>query len=129
MKYPDGGGLTAAERARRERVRLAAAELIEVGASDREVARRFRVSRMSVNRWRRALAMLGGNGILPDHHVVRHVAGLGAIHTFEGTETMQALIVGRDTTGMSASPNARWSGRPRGPRRTCRSRHLAPGPC
>jgi len=40
-------GLTAAERARRERVRLAAAELIEAGASDREVAGRFRVSRMS----------------------------------------------------------------------------------
>jgi transposase len=56
MRYPDGGGLTAAERARREQVRLAAAELIEAGASDQEVARRFRVSRMSVNRWRRALA-------------------------------------------------------------------------
>jgi transposase len=56
MRYPDGGGLTAAERARREQVRLAAAELIEAGASDREVARRFRVSRMSANRWRRALA-------------------------------------------------------------------------
>ena len=56
MRYPDGGGLTAQERARREQVRLAAAELIEAGASDREVARRFRVSRMSVNRWRRALA-------------------------------------------------------------------------
>jgi transposase len=56
MRYPDGGGLTAAERARREKVRLAAAELIEAGASDREVARRFRVSRMSVNRWRRSLA-------------------------------------------------------------------------
>jgi Homeodomain-like domain len=37
-------------------VRLAAAELIEAGAGDREVARRLRVSRMSVNRWRRALA-------------------------------------------------------------------------
>jgi transposase len=56
MRYPDGGGLDAAERARRERVRLAAAEMIEAGASDREVARRFRVSRMSANRWRRALA-------------------------------------------------------------------------
>src|SRR5947207_11888276 len=55
MRYPDGGGLTAAERARRERVRLAAAELIEAGASDREVARHFRVSRMSANQWRRAL--------------------------------------------------------------------------
>ena len=56
MRYPDGGGLDAAERARRERVRLAAAEMIEAGAGDREIAKRFRVSRMSVNRWRRALA-------------------------------------------------------------------------
>ena len=58
MRYPDGGGLTAAERARREQVRLAAADLIEAGASDRVVAGRFRVSRMSANRWGRALAML-----------------------------------------------------------------------
>ena len=56
MRYPDGGGLTAQERARREQVRLAAAELIEAGVSDGEVARRFRVSTMSVGRWRRALA-------------------------------------------------------------------------
>ena len=63
MRYPDGGGLDAAERARRERVRLAAAEMIEAGASDREVARRFRVSRMSANRWRRALAA-GGRAAL-----------------------------------------------------------------
>ncbi len=59
MRYPDGGGLDAAERARRERVRLAAAEMIEAGAGDREIAKRFRVSRMSVNRWRRALAAGG----------------------------------------------------------------------
>jgi putative transposase len=63
MRYPDGGGLDAAERARREQVRLAAAELIEVGASDRAVARHFRVSRMPANRWRRALAA-GGRAAL-----------------------------------------------------------------
>jgi transposase len=63
MRYPDGGGLTAAERARREQVRLAAADQIEAGASDREVARRFRVTRMSANRWRRALAA-GGRAAL-----------------------------------------------------------------
>ena len=63
MRYPDGGGLDAGERARREQVRLAAAELIEAGAGDREVARRFRVSRMSANRWRRALAA-GGRAAL-----------------------------------------------------------------
>jgi transposase len=63
MRYPDGGGLDAGERARREQVRLGAAELIEDGASDREVARRFRVSRMSANRWRRKLAA-GGRAAL-----------------------------------------------------------------
>jgi putative transposase len=63
MRYPDGGGLDAAERGRREQVRLAAAELIEAGASDREVASRFRVTRMSANRWRRTLAA-GGRAAL-----------------------------------------------------------------
>ncbi|MFD9326340.1 transposase [Streptomyces sp. NPDC060065] len=55
MRYPEGGGLTAQEQARREQVRLDAADLIEAGISNREVARRFRATRMSVNRWRRAL--------------------------------------------------------------------------
>ena len=59
MRYAQGGGLTAEECARREQVRLAAAEWIEEGASDREVAERFRVTRMSANRWRRALAAGG----------------------------------------------------------------------
>src|SRR5690348_2963772 len=63
MRYPDGGGLDAAERARREKVRLKAAEMIEAGASDQEIARRFRVSRMSVNRWRRALAAGGRDAL------------------------------------------------------------------
>ena len=43
----------------KRRHRLAAAELIEAGASDREVARRFRVTRMPANRWRRSLASGG----------------------------------------------------------------------
>jgi transposase len=59
MRYAEGGGLTAEQRARREKVRLEAAELIEAGISDQEIARRFRVSRMSANRWRRALAAGG----------------------------------------------------------------------
>jgi len=63
IRYPDGGWLDAGERARREQVRLAAAELIEAGAGDREVAHRFRVSRMPANRWRRVLAA-GGRAAL-----------------------------------------------------------------
>jgi glutaryl-CoA dehydrogenase len=46
--------------------------------------------------------LLGGNGILLDFHVIRHMADIEAIHTFEGTETMQTLIVGRDITGVGA---------------------------
>ena len=46
--------------------------------------------------------LLGGNGILLDYHVIRHMADMEAIYTFEGTETIQALIVGRDITGVSA---------------------------
>jgi glutaryl-CoA dehydrogenase len=46
--------------------------------------------------------LLGGNGILLDFHVMRHMADIEALHTFEGTETVQALIVGRDITGVGA---------------------------
>ena len=59
MRYGQGGGLTAEDRARRERVRLAAAEWIEEGATDQEVAARFRVTRMSANHWRRTLVASG----------------------------------------------------------------------
>jgi len=46
--------------------------------------------------------MLGGNGILLENHVIRHMSDIEAIHTYEGTETMQTLIVGRDITGVGA---------------------------
>ena len=43
-----------------------------------------------------------GDGILLDYHVMRRMADIEAIHTYEGTETIQTLIVGRDITGVSA---------------------------
>jgi glutaryl-CoA dehydrogenase len=46
--------------------------------------------------------LLGGNGILLDYHVMRHLADMEAVHTYEGTETIQTLIVGRDITGVGA---------------------------
>jgi glutaryl-CoA dehydrogenase len=46
--------------------------------------------------------LLGGNGILLENHVIRHMSDIEVIHTYEGTETMQALIVGRDITGIGA---------------------------
>jgi glutaryl-CoA dehydrogenase len=46
--------------------------------------------------------MLGGNGVLLENHVIRHMGDIEVIHTYEGTETMQTLIVGRDITGIGA---------------------------
>ena len=50
MRYPDGGGLTAAGRVRREKVRLQAAEWFAEGVEPPEVARRLRVSCFRVGR-------------------------------------------------------------------------------
>jgi glutaryl-CoA dehydrogenase len=46
--------------------------------------------------------ILGGNGILLENHVARHHADMEAIFTFEGTDSIQSLIVGREITGISA---------------------------
>src|SRR4051794_23027918 len=59
MRYSQGGGLTAEDCARRGQGRLGAAGGVEEGATHPGVAARFRVTRMSANRWRRALAAGG----------------------------------------------------------------------
>lgn len=55
---------------------------------------------------RRVCAMardiLGGNGILLGHHMARHHADIEAVYTYEGTATVQSLIVGRAITGFGA---------------------------
>jgi glutaryl-CoA dehydrogenase len=50
--------------------------------------------------WAREL--LGGNGILLDHHVARFVADAEAIYSYEGTREINALVVGRAITGFGA---------------------------
>lgn len=70
MRYADGGGLTAAGRAKREAVRFEAVEMFEQGVRPPEVARRLRVSRKSAYAWhaawrdggRPALASKGAGG-------------------------------------------------------------------
>jgi putative transposase len=54
MRYPDGGGLTARDRSRREQVRLEAAEMFAKDADAGQIARSLRVSTKSVYQWRRA---------------------------------------------------------------------------
>ena len=49
-----------------------------------------------------AREMLGGNGILLEYHLARHHADIEAVFTYEGTDTIQSLIVGREITGVQA---------------------------
>jgi glutaryl-CoA dehydrogenase len=49
-----------------------------------------------------AREILGGNGILQDHEVMRHLCDLEAVYTYEGTFDVNTLIVGREITGIGA---------------------------
>ena len=52
---------------------------------------------------RSARTLLGDlNAYVPRAHVIRDVAGVESIHAFEGTETIQTLVVGADITGTGA---------------------------
>ncbi|MEV4225117.1 helix-turn-helix domain-containing protein [Nonomuraea sp. NPDC049725] len=67
MRYPDGGGLTPAARAKREQVRMRAGELFAAGLAPAQVAKQLRVSRKSAYTWHRAwqqggLEALGSKG-------------------------------------------------------------------
>jgi glutaryl-CoA dehydrogenase len=46
--------------------------------------------------------MHGGNGIMDEYHVMRHVMNLETVNTYEGTHDVHALILGRAQTGLQA---------------------------
>jgi transposase len=64
MRYAQGGGLTAAARARREALRFEAAELLVSGLTVSQVAARFRVTPRSVRRWKAVLADGGRDALV-----------------------------------------------------------------
>jgi glutaryl-CoA dehydrogenase len=80
------------------------ARLEEAGRLSDTIAGLAKLNNTRKARWVIAEArdLLGGNGVLLENHVIRHMGDIEVIHTFEGTETMQALIVGRDITGVGA---------------------------
>ena len=56
----------------------------------------------SLNIARKARDIHGGNGISDEYHVVRHLMNLEAVNTYEGTEDVHGLIIGKYLTGLSA---------------------------
>ncbi|HEY3565467.1 MAG TPA: acyl-CoA dehydrogenase family protein, partial [Casimicrobiaceae bacterium] len=51
---------------------------------------------------RTARDMHGGNGIVDEFNVIRHMLNLETVNTYEGTHDIHALILGRAQTGISA---------------------------
>jgi glutaryl-CoA dehydrogenase len=51
---------------------------------------------------RKARTILGANGILDEYPVMRHMANLESVYTYEGSHDMQILIVGQEVTGIPA---------------------------
>ena len=51
---------------------------------------------------REARDMHGGNGIVDEYHVMRHLMNMETIYTYEGTHDIHALILGRAQTGIQA---------------------------
>jgi glutaryl-CoA dehydrogenase len=46
--------------------------------------------------------ILGGNGILLENHIARHFVDMEAVYTYEGTNEINTLVVGREITGIQA---------------------------
>jgi glutaryl-CoA dehydrogenase len=58
--------------------------------------------RKALDAARQARDMHGGNGIQSEYHVMRHAQNLETVNTYEGTDDVHALILGRAQTGISA---------------------------
>lgn len=58
--------------------------------------------RMALDIAREARDLLGGAGITTEHSPIRHALNLESVITYEGTETVHQLVVGRELTGINA---------------------------
>jgi glutaryl-CoA dehydrogenase len=58
--------------------------------------------RMALECARTARSILGGNGIMGEFHVMRHMCNLETVFTYEGTHEVHTLSIGRAITGENA---------------------------
>ncbi len=83
---------------------LRLSQLLAAGEMTPGMASLAKMNNAAKARWvvGEARDILGGNGILLENHVARHQADMEAVYTYEGTDTVQTLIVGREITGVQA---------------------------
>ncbi|MGD9021200.1 MAG: acyl-CoA dehydrogenase family protein [Lysobacterales bacterium] len=58
--------------------------------------------RMALDIARECRDILGGAGITVEHAAIRHMLNLESVITYEGTETIHQLVIGRELTGINA---------------------------
>ena len=58
--------------------------------------------RMAIDIARQCRDLLGGAGITTEHAAIRHALNLESVITYEGTETVHQLVIGRELTGINA---------------------------
>jgi glutaryl-CoA dehydrogenase len=63
---------------------------------------------------RNARDLLGGNGISDEYHIIRHMLNLEAVNTYEGTQDIHALIIGKGITQIPAFSSYSPTKRPKG---------------
>ncbi len=92
--------------------RITAAQLISLQLGRLKDAGNMQPSQVSLAKWnnvRMALDIardcrdiLGGSGITTEYQAIRHMLNLESVITYEGTETVHQLVIGRELTGISA---------------------------
>jgi glutaryl-CoA dehydrogenase len=92
--------------------RITSAQLLSLQLGRLKDAGRMQPTQVSIAKWnnvRMALDIardcrdiLGGSGITTEYHAIRHMLNLESVITYEGTETVHQLVVGRELTGINA---------------------------
>jgi len=92
--------------------RITSAQLLSLQLGRLKDAGRMQPAQVSLAKWnncrmaidiaRESRDLLGGAGITTEHAAIRHALNLESVMTYEGTETVHQLVIGRELTGINA---------------------------
>ncbi|HEL4806910.1 TPA: acyl-CoA dehydrogenase family protein [Stenotrophomonas maltophilia] len=92
--------------------RITTAQLLALQLGRLKVAGQLQPQQVSLAKWnncrmaidiaRECRDLLGGAGITTEHVAIRHALNLESVITYEGTETVHQLVIGRELTGINA---------------------------
>lgn len=112
VRTPVGGHAERADQTGRHGARISTAQLLALQLGRLKEAGTLRPEQISLAKWnncrmaldvaRECRDLLGAAGITTEHVAIRHALNLESVITYEGTETVHQLVVGRALTGLNA---------------------------